>query len=240
MKFPSTFQIIPVLDLMGGVAVHAIAGRRHEYREVDGVLGRGNDPVALAMAMTRRCGTRRIYVADLDAIGGLPGHLDVVTDLVGHGLDVWLDAGIAGPNDAMPWLEAFESLSLVLGLETISGHEALAATSRLAPERMVFSLDLDNGVPRMAGSWGTTEPEDLFRLVAEAEISRCLAIDLVRVGTESGPWATGLVSAWRRSGSFGNLFAGGGVRDASDITTLADAGFSGALVATALHRDTLT
>ena len=226
MKFPSTFQIIPVLDLMGGVAVHAIAGRRHEYREVDGVLGRGADPVALAMAMTRRCGTRRIYVADLDAIGGLPGHLDVVTDLVGHG-------------DAMPWLEAFESLSLVLGLETISGHEALTATSRLAPERMVFSLDLDNGVPRMAGSWGTTEPEDLFRLVAEAEISRCLAIDLVRVGTESGPWATGLVSAWRRSGSFGNLFAGGGVRDASDIKTLADAGFSGALLATALHRDTL-
>ena len=128
MKFPSTFQIIPVLDLMGGVAVHAIAGRRHEYREVDGVLGRGADPVALAMAMTRRCGTRRIYVADLDAIGGLPGHLDVVTDLVGHGLDVWLDAGIAGPNDAMPWLEAFESLSLVLGLETLSGHEALTAT----------------------------------------------------------------------------------------------------------------
>jgi uncharacterized protein related to proFAR isomerase len=30
------------------------------------------------------------------------------------------------------------------------------------------------------------------------------------------------------------------VRDAYDIKTLADAGFSGALLATALHRDTLT
>jgi len=240
MKLPTDFQIIPVLDLMGSVAVHAIAGRRHEYREVDGVLGRGADPVALAVAMAQRCNTESVYVADLDAIGGLPGNLDVVTDLVRHGLDVWLDAGIAGPNDAMPWLEAFDSLSLVLGLETISGHDSLVATSRLAPRRMIFSLDLDNGVPRMAGSWGTTEPEDLLRMAADAGIGRCFGIDLARVGTESGPWAAGVISAWRRAGAIGGMFAGGGVRNAADVQVLADSGFKGALVATALHRDTLT
>lgn len=239
MTRPRGFQMIPVIDLMGGRAVHAIAGKRHEYREVDGALGRGADPVALAVAMANRCDTNRVYVADLDAIGGLPGHLDVVTELVDQGLDIWLDAGITGPNDAMPWLEAFTSLSLVLGLETISGPEALVATSCLALERMIFSLDLDNGVPRMAGLWGTSEPEELLRMVAGAGIHHCLGIDLARVGTESGPWGAGLISAWRRAGSLGGLYAGGGVRDAADLKVLADAGFKGALVATALHRNLL-
>ena len=63
-------DVIPVLDVRGGRALHARRGERAAYAVVDGVLGRGDDPLALARAFRERLGRRRVYLADLDAITG--------------------------------------------------------------------------------------------------------------------------------------------------------------------------
>lgn len=236
MNKDSPFRLIPVIDLKGGLAVHAVAGKRDEYRMVEGALGRGDAPVELAVSMTSRCGTNRLYVADLDAIAGLAPHFALVDSLVARGLEVWLDAGITGPGDAKPWLKRHGNTTLVLGLETVQGPKALADATAIDPNRIAFSLDLVAGEPRMAEGWSTKNPEAMFRTAAEAGVTRMLAIDLARVGTASGPWGENIVHAWQRSGAAGELLAGGGVRGRNDLDSLAAVGFHGALVATALHR----
>lgn len=235
MIVKTPFRLIPVIDLKGGLAVHAVAGRRDEYRMVDGALGRGDDPVELATAMARRCGTKQVYVADLDAIAGLPPHGEWIDGLVTRGLKVWLDAGITGPDDASPWLERHGTTRLVLGLETVRGPRALAEAAAIDPARIAFSLDLVAGEPKAAEGWNSKNPEDMFRSAAKAGITSMLAIDLARVGTGGGPWGGKIVDSWRRSGAAGELMAGGGVRGREDLNALAGQGFDGALVATALH-----
>ena len=60
-------RVIGVLDLLGGRAVHARAGRRDSYEPV-----RGGDGVALARWYMRDVGLTELYAADLDAILGRP------------------------------------------------------------------------------------------------------------------------------------------------------------------------
>jgi len=230
------FNLVPVIDLKHGRAVHAVAGRREAYQTARGVLGDGDDPVSLALAMARACRTKRLYVADLDAIAGLPPQCDLVDSLASAGLELWLDAGVTGPADAWPWLEVDGNLMVVLGLETVRGPRALAEAARRNPGRFAFSLDLVSGEPRRAPGWETGDMAELFGAAMDAGIRRMLAIDLARVGTGNGPWGQGVVEAWRRAGATGELLAGGGVRGPDDLRALADTGFHGALVATALHR----
>lgn len=63
-------QIIPVLDLRAGEVVRAIRGERQRYRPIVSGLCDGSDPVTVALAMLDACASRRLYVADLDALAG--------------------------------------------------------------------------------------------------------------------------------------------------------------------------
>ena len=59
-------NIVGVVDLLDGKAVHAIAGDRANYQPVAFCVG---DPIALALPQAR---CQSLYVADLDAISGRP------------------------------------------------------------------------------------------------------------------------------------------------------------------------
>ena len=59
-------------------------------------------------------------------------------------------------------------------------------------------------------------------------------LDLLRVGSGDGPDVT-LIDELHARFPDVQLLAGGGVRDAADLASLAEAGAAGALVATALH-----
>ena len=91
-------RIIPVLDLKGGVAVHAVRGRREDYTPVRSVLAGSADPVALARAFSTALGCRECYVADLDAIAGRGDHEITIRTIAELGLVVWLDAGTTTPQ----------------------------------------------------------------------------------------------------------------------------------------------
>ena len=65
-------RVIPVIDLKGGVAVHAVRGDRERYRPLRSGIAEGSDPVEVTRAVRERFGLDELYVADLDAIGGRP------------------------------------------------------------------------------------------------------------------------------------------------------------------------
>src|SRR3954451_24567824 len=50
----SAMQIIPVLDIQGGIVVRAIGGRRSEYRPLVSRLTDSTEPLAVAHAMRAR------------------------------------------------------------------------------------------------------------------------------------------------------------------------------------------
>ncbi|GIK36867.1 MAG: nickel transporter [Chloroflexota bacterium] len=229
-------QIIPVLDLKAGQAVHAVRGERERYVPVQGVLGSGDNPIALAAAYRDRLGCRACYVADLDAIAGGIGHPDLLTDLTTLGLTLWVDAGVASAGQAQA-LVRLGVARVIVGSETLrSADQVGELAAALPPDRLVLSVDLQGGVLRAPSEVET--PQQLVTLAARAGISRIILLDLARVGAAAGPPLDLLAVL---SPLFPGLafYAGGGVRHRDDLEALAQAGAAGALVATAFHRGIL-
>jgi phosphoribosylformimino-5-aminoimidazole carboxamide ribotide isomerase len=229
-------EVIPVLDVCGGVAVHARGGDRAAYRPVRSILAEGADPLVLARAYRDRLGSRSCYLADLDAIAGTPPNLDLVRAVAGEGLSLWVDAGIADTRSARAVLAAGAARAVV-ALETLRNAEHLATIPAEMPaDDLAFSLDLKDGRPvarsrELAG----LEACDLAALAWEAGYATMILLDLARVGREEGPALT-LVEALRSAVPDAHLAVGGGIRGPDDLERLARMGCAAALVGTAVHR----
>ena len=227
-------RVIPVIDLKGGVAVHAVRGDRERYRPLRSRVAAGPDPVHLTRAVRERFGVDELYVADLDAIGGGAGSADVVAALAREAR-VMVDAGTAAATAVAQLLELGVA-RVVIGTESLPGAEAFRRLRAALPDApLVLSLDLRGGrllSPDPALS-GLAAVDALARL-ADAGAREAIVLDLTRVGSGAGPDVTLLGELHARFPDV-KLLAGGGVRDAADLRALAGAGTSGALVATALH-----
>ncbi|MBP2647464.1 MAG: putative histidine biosynthesis protein [Gemmatimonadetes bacterium] len=233
-------ELIPVLDLARGVAVHAVGGDRARYAPVRSVLTPGvqGDALALARAYRSLPGVSRCYVADLDAIAGRPAQRDLVARLrsdEGFGGPLLLDAGVASLADRDRL--AIDSTDLIVGLETLRSFADLAGLAALG--RITFSLDLRNDVALVTEDLKTktlsTEPEALARGAIGAGARSLILLDVGRVGRGVG-LNLELFASLRRALPRVPLLAGGGVRGAGDLDALAGIGCDGVLVASALHR----
>jgi phosphoribosylformimino-5-aminoimidazole carboxamide ribotide isomerase len=241
---PAPPRLIPVLDVMNGRVVRAVAGRRDSYRPLHCPLTGSPAPGTIARTLLKLAGAAEVYVADLDAITGRATPAPVVTDLVRE-LDAptWLDAGIG--NTAFrdfPW----EShLRPVVGAETCPGPKVLRDVLNDPLRRRIgFSLDLHGD--RLSGNWrawGLKNDRAALALavrVIEAGVGTLIVLDVTRVGTGTGAGTEPLVRAIRDKFPDVDLIAGGGVRTYSDVERLGEAGASGVLVASGLHDGSLT
>jgi phosphoribosylformimino-5-aminoimidazole carboxamide ribotide isomerase len=217
-------EIIPVLDLKGGVVVRARLGQRDHYRPIETPLSPTSRPEDVARGLRSVFPFRTIYLADLDAIEGKGDNADALMRLRGEcpGVTFWVDNGTRDAAAAERWLEV-EAGHLVLGSESLADLAPLRRLS--AHERLVLSLDF--------GGDGFRGPRDLL---ADPSLwpRRVIAMTLARVGSGAGPDLVALERIRRMVGGR-QLYAAGGVRDAADLAGLAHAGIAGALVATALH-----
>jgi phosphoribosylformimino-5-aminoimidazole carboxamide ribotide isomerase len=226
-------RVVPVIDLKGGTAVHAVRGERERYRAVRGVFG--SDPLALAKAFRDELGLDELYVADLDAIGGEGDHTARIGALAREAR-VMVDAGVSEPERARALLE-LGAQRVVVGTETLTGAGALDRLLAALPEgAVVLSVDLCEGRllsrdPQLADLPAREAIERLHR----AGLREAIVLDLARVGSGAGP-DVGLIAEIHAACPELALLAGGGVRDVADLRALGDAGAAGALVATALHR----
>lgn len=234
-------EVIPVLDLAGGDAVHARGGDRARYAPVRSVLAPGapGDPLALARAALRLPGVRRLYVADLDALAGRAPQSAMVAALAALAPGgVLLDAGVRRAAD-LPALRT-PGIAPVLGTETLAGLDAALLTA--AGPGAVLSLDLRDGVPlltpALAGALGDDPVAAIARLAAGAGLP-LVALDLARVGSAAGPDLR-LLDRLRAAAPGLRRWQGGAVRDASDLAALRRAGCDAALVGSALHEGRLT
>src|SRR6516162_2760151 len=122
-------HIIPVLDLQSGQVVHAIGGRRREYRPLTSLWTQSVEPREVARALRDRFGFRTFYLADLDAIEGTrPPATSTYEAIQELDCELWVDAGIRNEKDAE--LLAGQGIEgIVIGLETLQGPDVLQAIS---------------------------------------------------------------------------------------------------------------
>jgi phosphoribosylformimino-5-aminoimidazole carboxamide ribotide isomerase len=243
-------QVIPVLDLAGGIAVHAQAGDRPHYEplESDLVPGRVGDPGALLRAFHAVLDIHECYVADLDAIQGGAVQRTLLRELAafhtGFAGALLVDAGTHSPGGALEVLSCGAS-EVVVGLETLHAFADLSAILNLVGRsRVVFSLDLRLGNPILHSSMQDARGAgpDPVALAEQAEAvgtRTILLLDLGRIGTGCGV-DLGLLESLRRRLPGVRLLAGGGVLTRRDLERMRDVGCDGALVASAIHTGRLT
>ena len=232
-------RIVGVVDLLGDRAVHAVAGARETYQPVHTVAGASmapGDSIALATHYIEQLGVDALYLADLDAIQGRPLQRALVTELCRLAVPVFVDSGVS-TVDAACYLRELGAAQIVVGLETLSSFDALAAICvAVGGDHVVFSLDLRDGLPI---STNAMRDETVNGLVADAVnsgVETVIALDLARVGTGAG-LDLDLISTVRGIvPPHVTVLAGGGVRGWTDLEQLAGAGCDGALVATALQN----
>jgi phosphoribosylformimino-5-aminoimidazole carboxamide ribotide isomerase len=238
-------RIIPVLDVMNGIVVRAIGGRRDEYRPVVSKLTASTDPVEVAKALLDAIGAGELYVADLDAItGGAAVSPSVARLLDGIGVPVWVDVGInrERPASALPDSERCRP---VVGTETGATPEQLSDVIRGAGSRPV-AVSIDLKAERLLGNWSAWGAEhergafSVARTAVRLGAKALIVLDLARVGTGTGAGTDGLLRVFRDVFPDVDLIAGGGVRSWEDVERLGATGATGVLVASALHDGMLS
>ena len=233
------FQVIPVIDLLNGQAVHAVGGRRDHYRPLHSILHASSDPIPLARSFRQALGSDTVYIADLDAIAGSTPSVEIFREIIASGFHLWIDAGVRDLDSTAPLLTLDQtSRKIVVGLETVHGPHALAdIIKRVGSNDIIFSLDLFEGQPRIAApaSWGTEEPLELARAAIDCGVHCLLFLDLARVGTGRGAGSSRLLAQIRTDHPSVALSLGGGITRIEEITQLRDAGASAVLVGSAIH-----
>ena len=218
-------QIIPVVDMLDGIAVHALRGERSRYQPIESQLCSGSDPVTVARALLDYCGASTLYVADLDGIVRGAPQLAALTRLVRElpGIELWLDAGFVDPTGARAVIAQLHDAGATV--TPVFGSESLPAAQPV-PADAILSLDQRHDVPLGDAALWT----DTSRWPA-----RLIVMSLDRVGSFSGPDLTAIAHVHQRAGNDRLIVGAGGVRHIDDLRAAEAAGAHAWLIASALH-----
>jgi phosphoribosylformimino-5-aminoimidazole carboxamide ribotide isomerase len=236
-------RVIPVIDLLDGHAVHAIHGDREHYQPVRSVLSDTADPSAIARSFRDKLGLNEIYVADLNAIQGsiTSIHSEVIVDLAcREKIDILLDAGVSDVENARAWLDKGVR-KIVIGSETLQTWEALRdIPAKIDQDRLVFSLDSrDCKILSQCLELASRPFMEVLGCLQSAGWREVLLLDIGRVGSGQGVDRALLAAAQANFPGL-HILVGGGIAGPAELAELAPLGIAGVLVATALHRGTIT
>ncbi|HKJ09939.1 MAG TPA: HisA/HisF-related TIM barrel protein [Gammaproteobacteria bacterium] len=227
----SALELIPVIDVMDGRAVHARGDNaRSSYSALHTRLCPDSDPLAVADAFVSLHAFRTFYVADLNAITGTGDNFELIQRLHQHhpAVELWVDAGIRHRDDYRRLQEQGFGVP-VLGSETLAGADALRQMIGDHDRGAVLSLDYRGR--HFIGPAALDTAPDLWP-------QRVIVMSLGRIAGSRGPEMERVQDVVERSAGR-QVFAAGGVRDEADLRRLQRAGVRGVLLASALHTGRL-
>ncbi len=208
---------------MRGQVVHAKFGQRDRYQPIESRLCDSNNGLDVVAALLKLYPFRTLYIADIDAILGTGSHDALIEKITRNfpNVAIWLDCGNHKANTKTKPVMGSESIaSLKSYLENKSPH--------------VLSLDFN-----AHGAIGIAELHDSSHYWPDEVI--CMT--LYAIGSAQGAdilQLQQLVTLNKSRENLSKIYAAGGVRNIEDLQALASMGFSGALVASALHNGKIT
>lgn len=233
-------RILPVLDILDGVVVRGVGGRRSEYQPIISRLTQSSQPLQVATALRSAFGLHSFYLADLDAILFGRPNTGLYGQLIQNRFELLVDAGIRTSIDAKDLRNSGVN-RLVVGLETCRSPQDLATICQNGND-VVFGLDLRQGVPQIsvdAIGWQTT-PLEITAQAVGAGVKSILPLDLADVGMGTGGSTDAICRQIRREFPGVQLIAGGGIRGREDLERLNNLGIGETLIASALHDGRLS
>ncbi len=227
-------QIIPVIDLLNGVVVHAKRGQRQHYQPIQSQLTASSAPLDIVAALLQLYPFQTLYIADLDAICGTGNNVSVVEAIsqAHPQLTIWLDCGIAQMNARALYLG--KQIRPVVGSENIASLQDYRAISYACQSKHVLSLDYS-----ATSAMGISELHESARFWPDDTI--CMTLNVV--GSAEGADMHRLNEIMRLNNARktpSRIYAAGGVRGLDDLQALASMRVAGALVATALHQQQIS
>ncbi len=234
-------QVIPVVDILDGVAVQAIAGRRNNYQPIRSQLTDSIDPSIVLKRMCDVCHSDTAYVADLDAIMRQEPSLSILAELAHLKPTLMVDAGVQSRDDVQTIINLGFSQAVV-GLESLPGPDVASELVRtFDPQSLILSLDMKLGLPTSRWEpWTQSPPLDLLRELSALGFRRWILLDLAAVGTHAGVPTTALCREWRRRRPEDQIITGGGINNRDDLEPLKEAGVDAVLIASALHQGSIS
>jgi phosphoribosylformimino-5-aminoimidazole carboxamide ribotide isomerase len=221
------FRIIFVLDILEGIAVHAVRGERSKYQPVEGSLICNS---SLPLELISRLAPREVYIADLDRLLHQGDNFELIENISGK-TKTMADIGAENMNDVEKCIKIADTI--ILGTETAS-FDLIEKSAVQFPGRINVSVDMKNWKVLTKDENMNVEPVELVRRLNDHEIRDIIVLELTRVGTGAGIDRDFLKDIAGVSSH--DVLVGGGIRDLDDIKTLKRIGISGALVATAVHN----
>ncbi|MCP8317013.1 MAG: hisA/hisF family protein, partial [archaeon] len=179
-------RVIPVIDIMGGVAVHAKGGQRYDYKPIKSQLCETSNPIDLALALRTKFGFRELYIADLDSIMGRGDNMDMLRRIYEYSsMKIMVDSGIYYVKKVRNLLHVGVE-KVVVGTETLTGFEVLKKILNFSGhERIIVSIDMKNGeILSKCKEIVRLSPEALAKRLKSMGIKELILLDLSRVGSE--------------------------------------------------------
>jgi phosphoribosylformimino-5-aminoimidazole carboxamide ribotide isomerase len=219
-------EIIPVLDIMGGIAVAGRSGQRSEYGPLETVYADSSDPQEIALGLPHT----RLYVADLDGIMEGTPELALVHRLA-RIKAVMVDMGIK-EIDELSWFKGIDA-HIVLGTETLGGPEVIIGAIKEYGERVIVSVDIKDG--HVLSSFLPPEPTTSLDHLVQLGAERFIFLDITSVGTLGFGSLELLIEYAKSNYPEIEILVGGGIKK-EDMKKIKKMGVEGVLVGTALHK----
>ncbi|MFX1376478.1 MAG: HisA/HisF-related TIM barrel protein [Promethearchaeota archaeon] len=233
------FNIIPVLDILNSVVVHAVRGERDDYKPLKSNLFHSSNPLEILNVLKNNFKFVDIYIADLDAIINKKPNFTLLSEILQiSGLDIIIDPGIINSSDIQRFSQ-YSINKIIIGLETIQSLDVVKeALSLLGHNRLIVSIDMykETVLTEAKGLINKT-PLEIINLVETIGIKELILLDLFRVGQKIGGIPPHYLNI--RDSFNGNIYVGGGIKDYEDILSYKQHNFTGVLIATALYDGTI-
>jgi len=222
-------KVIPVIDILNGVVVHAKKGDRAAYQAIHSQLTPSSQPLDIVAALLELYPFQQLYIADLNAIQKLDtrheNNYNVIASIKERypALELWVDAGISNNVELNFWQKL--GTRLIIGSENFINISDYSLLNTL-DKNYILSLDF---MPL-----GYQGPAELLTKT-ECWSQDVIVMSLSNVGANNGMNIDLLQKTMARAKGF-NIIAAGGIRNVDDLIMLKEMGISAALLATALHQ----
>lgn len=219
-------EVIPVIDLLNGVVVHAQKGQRNHYSPIRSALCRVSKPKVVVSSLLSIFPFKTIYIADLNALMKTGDNNPVIQSFLENypNKKFWVDQGLAMDQK----FSSAQNLTPVIGSESVTAD----TVNDFKTVSLDFVLSLDFQADRMLGYERLFYDSDLWP-------DKVIIMSLSKVGTDCGP-DIGRLKYFQNHWPDTSFIAAGGLRDETDLELLHNNGIKTVLTATALHSGKLT
>lgn len=231
----NNFRVIPVLDILNNVVVHAVRGFRNEYKPIRSRFINSSN-ISDVIEFYNNFGFQELYIADLDLIINHNCQIEQLKMILSKSkMKIMIDAGIRNLDD-LKIIKGIGFHKIILGSETIESLDTIKECIEIiGKESVIISVDMRNN--QLMTNNLEISKLGIQGFVGELnvmKIHQIILLDMGKVGSKSGCYDE-LYGKIREKYPNISILIGGGARNIDDLVYLKEKKMNGVLIASALY-----